>query len=55
MSKIKDLTLGGWKLLNEYPPHVKGIRIQTNSQHTERIGEGYVGKIVFGKNLAVAR
>jgi len=43
------------KLFNEEPPHVKGIRIQTNSQHTESIGEGYVGKIVFSKNLAVAR
>ena len=58
MSKIKDLTLGVfgvWKLFNEAPPHVKGIRIQTNSQHTESVGEGYVGKIVFSKNLAVAR
>ncbi|MDP2279956.1 MAG: DUF3047 domain-containing protein [Nitrospirota bacterium] len=43
------------KLFNEDPPHVKGIRIQTNSQHTESIGEGYVGKIVFSKKLAVAR
>ena len=43
------------KLFNEDPPHVKGIRIQTNSQHTESIGEGYVGKIVFSNNLSVAR
>ena len=43
------------KLFNEDPPHVKGIRIQTNSQHTESVGEGYVGKIVFSKNLAVAK
>ena len=43
------------KLFNEAPPPVKGIRIQTNSQHTESIGEGYVGKIVFSKNLAVAK
>ncbi|MDI6744757.1 MAG: DUF3047 domain-containing protein [Thermodesulfovibrionales bacterium] len=28
------------KFFKEEPPHVKGIRIQTNSQHTESIGEG---------------
>jgi hypothetical protein len=43
------------KLFNEEPLHVKGIGIQTNSQHTESIGEGYFGKIVFSKNLSVAR
>lgn len=43
------------KLFNEDPPHVKGIRIQTNSQHTESGGEGHVGKIVLSRNLSVAR
>jgi hypothetical protein len=43
------------KLFNEDTPHVKGIRIQTNSQHTGSAGEGYFGQIIFSKNLSVAR
>lgn len=43
------------KFFKEKPPHVKGIRVQTNCQHTGSVGEGYFGKIVFSKNLAVAK
>ncbi|RJQ41749.1 MAG: DUF3047 domain-containing protein [Nitrospiraceae bacterium] len=43
------------KFFKEEPPYVKGVRVQTNCQHTESIGEGYFGKIILSRNLAVAR
>ncbi len=34
---------------NEEPPLTEGIRIQTNTQHTESIGEGLFHKIIISK------
>jgi len=38
------------KFFKEEPPLVKGIRVQSNCQHTESAGAGHFGKIVFSRN-----
>ncbi|MBF0505748.1 MAG: DUF3047 domain-containing protein [Nitrospirae bacterium] len=35
------------KFFNEQPPRVTGVRIQSNTQHTKDIAEGYVRDIIF--------
>ena len=37
------------KLFKEDPPAIEGVRVQTNTQHTESFAEGYFKKIVFSK------
>jgi hypothetical protein len=32
-------------------PHVKGLRIQINSQHTSTVAESYFGEVAFRGNL----
>ncbi len=34
-------------LFHEEPGRLKGLRIQSNSQHTKDVGEGLVGRIIF--------
>ncbi|HEX8948781.1 MAG TPA: DUF3047 domain-containing protein [Dissulfurispiraceae bacterium] len=36
-------------LFHEPPPRIKGIRIQTNTQYTKGVAEGYVRNIVFSR------
>jgi len=43
------------KFFKEEPPPVKGIRVQTNCQHTESAGAGHFGKIVFSKNPSAVK
>lgn len=35
------------KFFGKEPPDIKGVRVQTNSQHTGTVGEGYFNKMVF--------
>lgn len=41
-------------LFNEQPPHITGIRIQTNTQHTRDSAEGMIKGIIFRKALSAA-
>lgn len=39
---------------NEQPPHITGIRIQTNTQYTKDSAEGMIKGIIFRKALSAA-
>src|SRR5208283_56988 len=39
------------KYFNEPPPRVKGMRIQSNTQYTKDIAEGFVRDIMFSRSL----
>jgi hypothetical protein len=41
-------------LFNEQPPHITGIRIQTNTQYTKDSAEGMIKGIIFRKALSAA-
>ena len=41
-------------LFNEQPPHITGIRIQTNTQYTKDSAEGLIKGIIFRKALSAA-
>ncbi|HAM52254.1 MAG TPA: hypothetical protein DCP92_16750 [Nitrospiraceae bacterium] len=41
-------------LFHEEPASVKGVRIQTNTQYTRDIAEGFIKNIQFGKALSMA-
>jgi hypothetical protein len=41
-------------IFNEQPPHITGIRIQTNTQYTKGIAEGMIKGIIFRKALSSA-
>ncbi len=38
------------KFFNEQPPRVKGVRVQSNTQHTRDTAEGYVRDIIFSRS-----
>lgn len=40
---------------NELPPRVKGVRIQSNTQYTRDIAEGFVRNIVFSRSMQALR
>ncbi len=38
------------KFFNEEPPRIKGVRLQSNTQHTKDTAEGYVRDIIFSRS-----
>jgi len=46
----RDLQADFQKLFKAAPPTLRGVAIQSNSQHTDSTGEGYVGAISLSKS-----
>ncbi len=40
-------------IFHEEPPHINGVRIQTNTQYTKDIAEGFVKSILFEKKFSL--
>ena len=51
IQEARDVAADYWRAYGKAAPHVKGLRIQINSQHTNTVAESYFGEIAFRGNL----
>lgn len=51
VQEARDVAADYLRAFGKPAPHVKGLRIQINSQHTNTVAESYFGEIAFRGNL----
>jgi len=47
LDESRNIAADYQKLFGKPAPHVKGLRLQINSQHTGSVAESYFGQVIF--------